>query len=148
MPIMGKYYMYYGPDFLPPRQLGRMNADRMVLELVMDNLGICRFHRGWAEDMGPEIVEALYGAGTGKAFVEKAKMTASRINSRNASVFWEAGRNAELVHAFLKRRREVGQVQRPELDEWIARFDKDPREAAIDFWYEMHKGAHESLLEF
>ena len=23
MPIMGKYYMYYGPDFLPPRELGR-----------------------------------------------------------------------------------------------------------------------------
>ena len=95
MPIMGKYYMYYGPDFLPPRQLGRMNAERMVEELVLDNLGICRFHRGWAEDMGAEIVEALYGRG--KEFVEKVKMTASRINSRNSSVFWEAGRNADLV---------------------------------------------------
>ncbi len=33
MPIMGKYYMYYGPDFLPPRQLGRLNAERLVEEL-------------------------------------------------------------------------------------------------------------------
>ena len=24
MPIMGKYYMYYGNDFVPPRPLGRM----------------------------------------------------------------------------------------------------------------------------
>jgi glyceraldehyde-3-phosphate dehydrogenase (ferredoxin) len=146
MPIMGKYYMYYGQDFLAPRQLGRLNADRMVQELLLDNLGICRFHRGWAEDMGAEIVEALYGMG--KPFVEKVTMTASRINSRNSSVFWEAGRNADLVYEFLKRRRDVGDVHRPELDEWIARFEKDRREAALDFWYEMHKGAHESLLEF
>ncbi len=75
-------------------------------------------------------------------------MTASRINSRNSSVFWEAGRNAELVHEFLKRRRDVGGVERPELHEWIGRFEKDRREAALDFWYEMHKGTHESLLEF
>jgi glyceraldehyde-3-phosphate dehydrogenase (ferredoxin) len=146
MPIMGKYYMYYGPDFLPPRDLGRLNAARMVEELALDNLGICRFHRGWAEDMGAEIVEALYGRG--KEFVAKVKMTASRINSRNSSVFWEAGRNAEFVFEFLKRRRDVGGVDRPELHEWIARFEQDRREAALDFWYEMHKGTHESLLEF
>jgi len=146
MPIMGKYYMYYGPDFLPPRELGRMNAARMVEELALDNLGICRFHRGWAEDMGSDIVETLYGRG--KEFVGKVRMTASRINSRNSSVFWESGRNAELVHEFLKRRRDVGGVDRPELHEWIGRFEKDRREAALDFWYEMHKGTHESLLEF
>ena len=96
--------------------------------------------------MGSDIVEAVYASG--KAFVEKVKMTASRINSRNSSVFWEAGRNADVVYTFLKRRREVGAVQRPELDEWIGRFERDRREAALDFWYEMHKGAHESLLEF
>ncbi|HEY3384683.1 MAG TPA: aldehyde ferredoxin oxidoreductase N-terminal domain-containing protein [Vicinamibacterales bacterium] len=146
MPIMGKYYMYYGPDFLPPRQLGRMNAERLVQELLMDNLGICRFHRGWAEEMGEEIVQALYGLG--KEFVEKVKLTAGRINSRNASVFWEAGRNADLVYEFLRRRRDVGHVERPELADWLSRFEKDRREAALDFWYEMHKGTHESLLEF
>ena len=147
MPIMGKYYMYYGQDFLAPRQLGRLNADRMLQELLLDNLGICRFHRGWAEDMGEGIVEALYGMG--KAFVEKVTMTASRINSRNSSVFWEAGRNADLVYEFLKRApRRRATCSGPELDEWIGKFEKDRREAALDFWYEMHKGAHESLLEF
>ena len=146
MPIMGKYYMYYGQDFLPPRQLGRMNAERFVQELTLDNLGICRFHRQWAEAMGPEVVQALYGQG--RAFVTKMQMTATRINSRNASVFWEAGRSVDLVFEFLKRKRDVGGVQRPELAEWITRFEKDRGEAALDFWYEMHKGAHESLREF
>ena len=138
--------MYYGQDFLPPRELGRMNATRMVQELSMDNLGICRFHRGWAEDMGAQIVESLYGRG--RQFEEKIRITASRINARNSSVFWESGRNAEFVYQYLRRARDVRGVTRPELADWIARFEKDRREAALDFWYEMHKGAHESLLEF
>jgi glyceraldehyde-3-phosphate dehydrogenase (ferredoxin) len=146
MPIMGKYYMYYGNDFVPPRELGRMNASRLVQELVLDNLGFCRFHRGWAEEMGTEIVESLYGKG--KEFMANIRRTASRINTRNASMFWEPARNADLVYTFLKRKREVGGQSRPELDEWIAAFEKDRGEAALSFWYEMHKGAHESLREF
>jgi glyceraldehyde-3-phosphate dehydrogenase (ferredoxin) len=80
--------------------------------------------------------------------VAKVKMTASRINSRNASVFWEAGRNADMVYEFLRRCRDVGHVRQTELDEWVAHFEQDRREAALDFWYEMHKGTHESLREF
>jgi len=45
MAIAGKYYMYYGREFLPPRELGRENARRMIEELMLDNLGVCRFHR-------------------------------------------------------------------------------------------------------
>ncbi|HPX91570.1 MAG TPA: aldehyde ferredoxin oxidoreductase N-terminal domain-containing protein, partial [Spirochaetota bacterium] len=33
MAIMGKYFMYYGEDFLPPRELGRQDADRFKKEL-------------------------------------------------------------------------------------------------------------------
>jgi glyceraldehyde-3-phosphate dehydrogenase (ferredoxin) len=50
MPIMGKYYMHYGDEFRPPRELGKMNADRLRKELIMDNTGFCRFHRNWAEE--------------------------------------------------------------------------------------------------
>ena len=63
MAIMGKYYMYYGADFLPPRT-ARAASERRAAAATsscMDNLGICRFHRGWAEEMMPEIVGSLYG---------------------------------------------------------------------------------------
>ena len=49
MGIMGKYYMHYGAEFLPPRKLGQACAERLRKELAMDNAGICRFHRGWGE---------------------------------------------------------------------------------------------------
>ena len=35
-----------------------------------------------------------------------------------------------------------------ELLDWIDRFDKDKQGAALDFWYEIHKGISESLREF
>ncbi|TFG64780.1 MAG: aldehyde ferredoxin oxidoreductase [Spirochaetales bacterium] len=146
MSIMGKYYMYYGNDFLPPRELGHMNAGRFLGELSLDNMGICRFHRAWAEEMLPEIMESLYGMRT--AFLENLKITASRINSRNSSIFWESERNFDYIHTFLKRQKTVEGKQDPELDKWLNLFENDKKEASLSFWYEVHKGIHESLREF
>lgn len=146
MPIMGKYYMFYGPEFFPPRTLGRICAERMEAELVMDNLGLCRFHRGWGEEMLPEIMQSVFGMKA--AYLQAIAVTASRINSRNASVFWESERNVEFVSSFLKRRREVDGDKDPELQRWIDAFDQDPREAALAWWYEMRKGIDESLRAF
>lgn len=146
MAIMGKYYMYYGNDFFPPRELGRQDAERLRQELVLDNLGICRFHRKWAEDMMPEVVESLYGMQ--EEFLENITFTASRINSRNASTFWETERNIDLVYTFLKRKQVVENNSDPELVKWIEYFENDKQEAALSFWYDMHKGILESLREF
>lgn len=144
--IMGKYYMYYGSDFLPPRDLGRINAQRFRDELILDNLGMCRFHRLWAEEMLPEIMGSLYGKKD--EYLRAIAVTASRINSRNSSIYWESERSADCVATFLKRHRDVEGNQRPELLDWIDRFQKDKQEAAYGFWYEVHKGIHESLREF
>ncbi len=146
MVIMGKYYMYYGQDFYPPRELGKKCAERLMGELVMDNLGVCRFHRNWAEEMMPEIMAALYGLK--KQYLENNRTTASRINSRNSSVFWESRRNIDLVTSFLERKHVLEGDNDPELVRWIDFFKKDRIEAAISFWYEMHKGIQETLREY
>ena len=146
MPIMGKYYMYYGNDFIPPRLLGRKNAERFKAELILDNLGICRFHRGWAEEMVPEIMESLYGMK--QQFLSNVAITASRVNSRNSSVFWESERCFDYVYTFLKRKQTVENDTGDELAQWIKKFENNKKEAALDFWYEIHKGIHESLREF
>ncbi len=145
MGIMGKYYNDYGKEFVEPRELGRKNAHRMVKELMLDNTGICRLHRAWAEDLMPGIIEKLYGQS--ESFLRSISLTASRINSRNASVFWESRRNIDYVHTFMNKLKNSG-IKSPELDAWLNRFDQDAGNAAIDFWYEIHKGIHESLREF
>jgi glyceraldehyde-3-phosphate dehydrogenase (ferredoxin) len=146
MAITGKYYMHYGRDFLPPRELGRENARRMLKELMLDSLGICRFHRAWAETLIPDIVENIFGEK--EAFLIPINMTASRITSRNASVFWESQRNMDMVFTFLKNKKEIDGIRHPELDHWIDFFTRDKHAAAYEFWYEMHKGIHEMLREY
>ncbi|PKP53307.1 MAG: aldehyde ferredoxin oxidoreductase [Bacteroidetes bacterium HGW-Bacteroidetes-1] len=146
MAIMGKYYMNYGKDFIAPRELGHENARRMKQELILDNLGICRFHRAWAEDIMPDIIESIFGMK--EKFLKSIKLTASRINSRNSSVFWESERNVDFISSFLYKKKYEDKVEDEALDFWVKRFEKDKFEAALEFWYEIHKGVHETLREF
>lgn len=146
MAIMGKYYMIYSYDFIPPRTLGRMCAERMKKELILDNLGTCRFHRGWAEEMLPEVMGSLYGCK--EQFLQAVNVLASRLNSRNSPIFWESERDIDYLQTFLQRKQEVDDCQDPRLSEWIAKFAQDKVEAAKEFWYETLKGIDESLREF
>jgi len=146
MAIMGKYYMVYGNEFISPRELGRKCAERMKKELILDNLGICRFHRGWAEEMLPEVVGTLYNCK--EEFLRAIDVLASRLHSRNSPIFWESERNIDYIHTFLKRKREIDGDANPELAAWLERFTRDRVEAARDFWYETLKGIDEDLREF
>jgi glyceraldehyde-3-phosphate dehydrogenase (ferredoxin) len=146
MAIMGKYYMYYGTDFVPPRRLGRMCAERFLKELALDNAGFCRFHRGWVEELAPEIMGNIFGMKD--EFRASTAVTASRINSRNSSVYWESERDLDFVLTFLKRERDVAKTDSADLAAWIGRFENDKQEAGLDWWFEMRKGIDESLREF
>ena len=148
MPIMGKYYMYYGNEFMHPRELGHLNAERFQKELIMDNVGACRFHRNWAEEMIPEIIGELYGKHVQKSFNNSLKHLTYNINSRNNSTLWESYKNVELLESFMKRKHEVEGDNNADLLGWIDYFKRDRKTAAIDFWYEIHKGIGEALNEF
>jgi len=144
MPIMGKYYEHYGDEFLPPRTLGRFNAQRLVAELLLDNMGFCRFHREWAEELTPEFMRDYWQVESD--LIAHHQRLARRLHARNRGVFYESGRVVELLHGFLRRKAAEGE-ERPELGEWLGRFDQDPREAARDFWFEVRKGVDEALEE-
>lgn len=146
MTIMGKYYMVYSNDFIPPRELGKKCAERMKKELILDNLGVCRFHRGWAEELLPEVMGSLYNCA--EPFLRSIEVLASRLNSRNSPVFWESERNIDYLHTFLKRKSEIDNDPCPELAVWLEKFGQDRVEAARDFWYETLKGIDENLREF
>lgn len=148
MPIMGKYYMYYGNDFVHPRELGHLNAERFQKELILDNTGVCRFHRNWAEEMMPEIIGELYGKDIKEKFNKSLHQIAYNINSRNSSSLWESWKNVELIESFMKRKHEVEGNNNPDLMGWIDYFKRDRRTASIDYWYEIHKGIGEALNEF
>ena len=70
------------------------------------------------------------------------------LNGRNSSVFWESERNIDFVYRFLVRKRDIDGDKNPELEKWITEFEKDKHEAALEFWYEIHKGIQETLKDY
>ncbi len=81
-------------------------------------------------------------------FLNSLAITASRINSRNSSIFWDSDRSVDYVYTALRHQHEVDGNTDAELVDWIWRFEKDKADAALSYWYEVHKGIHESLREF
>ena len=67
--------------------------------------------------MIPPIMESLYGLRD--CLLREVATTVNRLNSRNAANYWESERCIDYVHMFLKRKRDVEQENRPELQEWM-----------------------------
>ena len=63
--------------------------------------------------------------------------------SRNKKTIY----SIEFIFTFLKRKQIVEGNNNAELVKWIREFEADKQETALSFWYEIHKGIHESLKE-
>jgi len=144
MPVMGKYYVYYGVDFQPPAALGRKNVERMTYELFNDNSGICRFHRKWAEVITDEILCAHYGLDL--SYKDHQFELARAIFERESpkSLPWESERVIDLVAGFLEQWEQDG-LASPELSHWLERFRADKHAAALAFWQEIRRGTAEAF---
>lgn len=134
--------MYYGNAFLPPCELGKANARCFEQELMLDMLSICCFHLRWAEEMVPDIMGSLFNMKD--QFLKKVHETTYHINSCNSSFFWESERNIDFIYYFLQRKYTIDGEKSKELIKWIKFFEKDKKEAALNFWYEIQKGITES----
>jgi len=82
-----------------------------------------------------------------KEYLEAIDVTAEKIVSRNKSFFWVGRRSTDFIYTFLKRKKDTDKCDHPELTKWIEAFEKDKNEAALNFWYEMHKGMLESFIK-
>ncbi|MFA6089343.1 MAG: aldehyde ferredoxin oxidoreductase N-terminal domain-containing protein [Candidatus Woesearchaeota archaeon] len=142
MPIMGKYFEYYSVDFKAPRELGKLDAERMIKEFTIDNCGMCRFHRGWAEKIVGEIVNELYG--TNYDFLAIAKEIAKDLEKDNKSVFWETARVIDIIKIYLDKML-TGDPNNETLKMWIKKFNDNKIEAAKEYWNEIKLGIYDAL---
>lgn len=139
MPMMGKYFVYYGVDFLDPFTLGQKNVERMTYELFNENSGICRFHRKWSELITDDILTAHYDL---KVDYKAHQFDlAQDINRREGpkAAMWESERVIDLIFGYLEQWERDG-LKNPALDEWLARFRADKFAAAQAYWREVHRG--------
>jgi glyceraldehyde-3-phosphate dehydrogenase (ferredoxin) len=144
MAVMGKYYVNYQPVFLPPEELGRTCAERMIAEVTLDNAGMCRFHRGWGEKLWSEIVCGHYDVKID--YLDHHARVAKRIHEQGKPVYWESARIVEIIHGYLRRALEDDSNNRL-LMEWLDRFDDNPHKAACAYWEEIHAGIDKRMGE-
>lgn len=146
MPIMGKYFEYYGGDFIPPRALGKKNVQRMIKELYSENGGICRFHRKWSEKILPDIINRHYH--THIDFEAHYRRLVARLFELQAddAVFWESARTVDMLAGFLEKWERFGLTDHV-LEEWVERFHADKWAAARAWWDELRAGARAELAQ-
>jgi len=130
--VLGRYWTSYSPTFSDPEELAESAARRAIMELAIDNAGICRFHRHWAEKLLPHLYREVLGveidivkhsAETYKKLIEYQER-AGAVPS-----FWESRKTIELVATIAA---EVGRVDWSEkiitrleaAREWWERFKK------------------------
>jgi glyceraldehyde-3-phosphate dehydrogenase (ferredoxin) len=147
MPMMGKYFVHYGVEFLSPEALGRKNVERMTYELFNENSGICRFHRKWSETITDEILRAHY---TGMDLNYKAHQfqLAREIYEREAPkiVYWESERVIDMIMGYLVQWERDG-LRTPELMEWLGRFREDKQAAVKAYWNAIYGGIRSAFQD-
>ncbi|HEY9077068.1 MAG TPA: aldehyde ferredoxin oxidoreductase N-terminal domain-containing protein [Anaerolineaceae bacterium] len=146
MPMMGKYYVYYGLDFVPPKQLGKQCVYRMIYELFNDNSGVCRFHRKWVETIIDEIISAHYDFPV-NYIAHQFRLARQIYEHEKASIrFWENERTIDLIYHHLDGWRKRG-LQDEQLIFWIDQFEHDKWQAARNYWGEILSGIEEAFNE-
>ncbi len=145
MPIMGKYYVYYGTDFLPPEDLGRRCVERMVHEMINDNCGECRFHRGWSEALLPVIINEHFGLQVD--FRDHHFRLAQEIFEHQGHLArpWQTLRMAQMLKGYLdnfapQSISTEGEVSLPSFDE------DDPVGSARSFWAMLRHGVERAFM--
>jgi glyceraldehyde-3-phosphate dehydrogenase (ferredoxin) len=144
MPMMGKYFVYYGIEFIPPRELGHKCVDRMVYEFFSENSGVCRFHRKWVEAIIDDIIAAHYALELDYKAHQFRLCKDIYDHDGSSVVFWESERVMDMVWRFLEDWAERG-LEDPALKDWLQRFRADKAQAARDFWDEMRAGIDEAF---
>jgi glyceraldehyde-3-phosphate dehydrogenase (ferredoxin) len=144
MPMMGKYFVYYGLDYQSPRILGRKCVERMVFELFSENTGVCRFHRKWVENIVDEIIQAHYKIDIDyKAHQFELALQIYDLDG-SAVRFWESERTIDIIWQYLEKWERFG-LNDDSLHQWVQRFRQDKWTAARAYWQEIRSGIAEAF---
>ena len=95
MYIQGRYWTNYNPTFMSPEEFAKSSYERAVAESFIDNAGICRFHRGWAEPVLKDLYQ-LVGLEMPTADIYRAIAYYSKLAGAEPMP-WESKRTRDIV---------------------------------------------------
>ncbi|MEM0002395.1 MAG: aldehyde ferredoxin oxidoreductase N-terminal domain-containing protein [Desulfurococcaceae archaeon] len=138
--VLGKYWTVYSGVFMEPEEFASKSFERAIYELLIENAGYCRFHRGWAEKTIPILLEKYYGI---HEPLKKAKETYKLIAKYQKLAGsqpqpWDSKRITEFI---AKAAEEYGNSK------WAELFKKDIHGAAEEWWNRFYKKIEELLTQ-
>ncbi len=147
LPIQGKFLTDYHVKWSKPYELGKSSAVRTIKEMYSDNNGMCRFHRGWGEQIIQDLVNESFG--TSIDFFEHHRKLAEKIVMYDERCglkpeFWDSERVVDVIHTYIKKLAE-GDPKNMELREWLEKFNTDKWKAAREYWLDVLKGFYDTI---
>ncbi|MEM1732374.1 MAG: aldehyde ferredoxin oxidoreductase N-terminal domain-containing protein [Desulfurococcaceae archaeon] len=127
LPILGKYWTLYSGIFTDPEDFAKRAFERAIYEFMIEDLGICRFHRGWAEKIVPHILEKVYGIEKPLEVYKRSYRELVRYQKLAGAmpVFWDSGKIIDLM---MSAAIEYGNTA------WSEWFKEDKQRAAYEWW--------------
>jgi len=137
--ILGKYWTVYSGVFAEPEDFAVKCLERAIYELLVENAGFCRFHRGWAEKILPKLMEKYFNI---EKPLERAKSIYKLIAKyqKMAGAYpvpWDSRRNIDFM---ARAAEEYGNST------WAKLFRENQEQAALEWWSRFYTTL-EKLLE-
>ena len=137
--ILGRYWTNYSPTFMEPEDFAKSAVGRALKEYLVDNAGICRFHRRWAEKMLPLLYKEMWGVDVDlDAHAREMYRRIAEYDRRAGAEprFWESMKARDVVVSIASEIKSA---------EWVERFSKDPWGAAREWWNRFYAKVKEIL---
>lgn len=135
--LLGKYWTVYSGVFTEPEDFATKCVERATYEIMIENAGFCRFHRGWAEKTLPKLFELLGVREPLKRALETYRLIAKYQKLAGAIPQpWDSER---LVDFMATAAKEYGNVK------WSEAFERDKQGAALEWWSRFSKKVEEIL---
>lgn len=128
LPIQGRYWTFYQFGvFLEPEELANKIVASVLYEYWYDNVGWCRFHRGWAKPVLKALFMEAYGENVDME--EQARKTIRKLvnflkKAGYEPVFWDSMRVIDLV---AKGAEEFGN------EKWAGKFKREKVTTAKEY---------------
>ncbi len=133
--VLGRYWTNYKPTFMEPEEFAESSLERALKELIIDNAGMCRFHRKWGERLLTEMYKEVLNTEISLEYSKEVYRWVARYNKlANAEpVPWESKKTMDVVATMARH------VMN---EEWVRKF---ARGEGIEWWYRFKRKIDEML---
>ena len=126
--ILGRYWTNYTPTFMEPEDFAASSLLRAIKEYEIDNAGICRFHRRWAEKILQSLYSELLGINIdldnhAKTYYKRIAEYSVKANALPRP--WEGSKTMDLISSI---------ASELSVKEWMEKFSSEFSKSINEWW--------------